>query len=154
MNDTSVPLEILRLSVSTALLSIFFAAGMAVMLAPIGLLMDMVDASTGHPGLMMMLGLAGLALSVAMAWYSRRVDSRIPLPELTSGETIMFRQFGYAISSTKYDPARIIGTSHRLFVQPVRFNPGGRIPSVEVSLSKVAVTNDGSFGRHLARSSS
>ena len=86
-----------------------------------------------------------------MAWYSRGLDNRIPLPELTSGETIMFRQFGYAISSTKYDPARIVVTDRRLFLQPIRFNPGGRIPDLEAPLGEVSVAKDRDFGRHLAR---
>ncbi|MGH7829814.1 MAG: hypothetical protein ACREP8_06510 [Candidatus Binatia bacterium] len=138
---------------SFVLSSLFFASGMALFLGPIGLFMDLIDPAESWKGLRMMLGLAGMAgiaFGLGMAWYLRHLDRKLVMPDLLPEETVRFRQYGYVITDKKYDPARIVVTSQRLFILPTHFNAGPRIADFIVELSGLRVMKDKSFGNWLA----
>lgn len=138
---------------SFILSSLLFAAGIALFLGPIGLLIDLIDPVKGWNAFFIMFdlaGMAGIAFGLAMAWYLHYLDRKLIMPDFLPGETIRFRQYGYVISDKKYDPARIVVTSQRLFILPTHFNAGPRIPDLIIELSVLRAMKDKSFGSQLA----
>lgn len=91
-------------------------------------------------------GLAGIGFGVAMAFYLHHLDSQLIMPELEPDEIIKFRQYGYAITDKKYDPARIIITNQRVIILPTLFNAGPRIPDFTAFLSGLQIKKDRAFG--------
>lgn len=146
-------LQVVFLFISFILGSAFFAAGMALFLAPIGLLMDLLDSAEGWNGLATFLGLsgcAGLAFGAGTMWFLYHLDSQLVMPEMDRGETVRFRQYGYAITDKKYDPARIVVTDRRVIILPTHFNSGPKIPDFVAKLSDLRVSENKNYGSSLA----
>lgn len=130
-----------------------YGVGMFMLLAPIGLILDLINPNPGFPALQFMSGLAvfaGLAFGLGLAWYLNHLDSQLEMPELEPGEKIRLRQYGYIITQEKYDPGRIVVTNRRLFLLPTHFNPGQKIPEFEAYLSDLKFEIDRSFANGTA----
>jgi hypothetical protein len=124
-----------------------------ILLAPIGLILDLIMPGPGYPAVQFMVGLssfAGLAFGVGLAWYLNYLDRQLKMPDLEPGEQIKFSQYGYIITSEKYDPGRIMITNRRLLLLPTHFNSGPRIPEYEAWLSDLQPIYDRQFSNNLA----